>query len=168
MQCIKCVFPVFSTISQRIRSNRRAGVLRRVKEACAHGCPLKPFTAEIVNECNYTPRTSAWHVQGFTFVGSFAVTKIAYYLSHVRPSVSICPSVLHVSAWLPAERISVKFDTGDIHWNLQRKSKYGSNRAKMSGTLYEDRLTFYCCQRHYTDTKGSLRLKWYQAAISSV
>ena len=116
MQCIKCVFPVFSKKLQRIRSNRRAGFPRRVKEVGALDCPLTPSSAETENECNYTPRTSAWNGLGTYFCRLVrTVTKIAYYHSHVRPCVCYCPSVLHVSAWLPAGRISVKFDIGDFH-----------------------------------------------------
>jgi hypothetical protein len=63
MECIKCVFPVCSKISQRIRSNRRAGVPRRVKEVGAINCSVTPSSAEIQNECKYTPRMSAMHGQ---------------------------------------------------------------------------------------------------------
>jgi hypothetical protein len=35
-------------------------------------------------------------------------------------------------------RISVKFNIGDFCGNLSRKSKFGYNRAKISGTLLED------------------------------
>ena len=115
MQCIKCVFPVFSKISQRIRSNWRTGVPGRFKEVAALDSPLTQSSSEIENECNYTPSTSAWHGQGLKLCRLVrTVTKIAYYHSHVRPSVCYCPSVLHVSAWLPAGRISVKFDR-DFH-----------------------------------------------------
>jgi len=107
MQCIKCVFPVFSKISQRIRSNRRV-FPRQFKEVGTLDCPLTPSSAENENECNYTPSTSTWHGQGLKLCRLVrTVTKIAYYHSHVRPSVCYCPSVLHVSAWLPAGRISV-------------------------------------------------------------
>jgi len=74
MECIKCVFPVCSKISQRIRSNRR-GVPRRVKEVGALICPVTPSSAEIQNESNYTPRTSVLLGQELSFEGSFAQSR---------------------------------------------------------------------------------------------
>ena len=104
IECIKCVFPVFDNMSQRVRSNRRAGVPRRVKEVGALDCPLTPSSAEIENECNYTPCTSAWNGQELSFVGSFAqsqkspinfVMSVCLYLSVSYACISVAPRWTH-------------------------------------------------------------------------
>jgi hypothetical protein len=49
--------------------------------------------------------------------------------------LSVNPSACMSAA--PTGRISVKLDIGNFHENLSRKSKFGVNRANISGTLHE-------------------------------
>jgi hypothetical protein len=51
-------------------------------------------------------------------------------------------------AAIPTERISTKFDIMDFNENLLSHSKFCCIRAEVSGTLLDDRSTFYCCWRH--------------------
>jgi hypothetical protein len=80
--------------------------------------------------------------------------KSAYYLFHVLPPVlpsfflstclSICPPVC-LSTYIGAVhtgRIYVKFDIGCFHKNLPRRTKFGWNRANISGTCMKTKVPF--------------------------
>ena len=56
---------------------------------------------------------------------------------------SVCLSCLHVSARLPLDGFPWNLIL-QTHENLSRDFKFGKNRTKISGTLLEDRSTFYC------------------------
>jgi hypothetical protein len=68
------------------------------------------------------------------------VAKSARQLRQVRPSV--CRLSAYISG-APTERIFVKFDIGDFCETLSRKSKFGQEWTKVSGTLHEDLLVFH-------------------------
>jgi len=42
----------------------------------------------------------------------------------------------------------VKFDIGKFYKNLLSYTKFGENRANITGTLYVDLSTFYRCWRY--------------------
>jgi hypothetical protein len=60
------------------------------------------------------------------------------YLCHVCLSMWVCESVK-----TPIRQISLKFDIGDSHENLLRKSKFGSIQAEIVDTLHENHSMFY-------------------------
>jgi hypothetical protein len=65
--------------------------------------------------------------RGMWFLGAYTYSRKArYYVRQVRPSVRM----------YPIGQIYVKFHIGDFFENLLRKSRFGRNRAKMSGTLH--------------------------------
>jgi hypothetical protein len=62
------------------------------------------------------------------------VAESAYLFRHVSPPVCLSAYI----SVAPTGPISVKFYIGDFYENLLRKSKFGQNRAKISGNLYGD------------------------------
>ena len=77
------------------------------------------------------------------FCRSCSVAITAYKLPLVRP---------YESVRIPPDEFPWNLILGDLHGNLSRNSKFGLNRAKISGTLHEDIRTFYCCRRHLRAT----------------
>jgi hypothetical protein len=55
----------------------------------------------------------------------------------------------------PFRRVFVELYIGGVYKNLSRKSSFGYNRTKTSGTLYEDLSTYYCFRR----TESAIKAK---------
>ena len=84
-----------------------------------------------------------------------------WYQAVVHPSIrSVCPQI---SARLPLKEFTWNLIWGDFYENMSRNSKFGYNRAKISGTWHEDLGTFYFCRRCEIAIKAPFRVKWYQA-----